>query len=257
MPRQGKFAKPILRTKATYNKDSVALYTLISSDEREDMLRKIEEAYEVLSSTERRKEYDRHHGLLSAEEELAAFSRHAPSKKIISIDRVPPMDSTGSSDDLLVAPSTDFTNSANAEASDRDPFFESAPAGAPAKPPGPPQRTPPGAPPAQAAPPSAAARAAVASGIAEEIAKEADWHGSFIRRIRELRRVSIEELSAVTKITKSYIQAIEEENFGRLPAAVYLRGFIIQIAKVLKLPHEKVAGGYMARYYQARPDQAK
>src|SRR5262245_46679928 len=94
-----------LRIKSTYNKDSPALYTLISPAEREEMLRLIEEAYEVLSSTERRREYDRHHGLLDPRVEMT--SRARPKGKIISIDRVPPMEAA-EGDSLLVPPSTDF-----------------------------------------------------------------------------------------------------------------------------------------------------
>src|SRR3954468_17505735 len=77
-----------LRTKSTYNKDSVALYTLVSADEREDMLSKVEEAYEILSNADRRREYDRHHGLLGAEEAMMPTSRPPKNKKIVSIDRV-------------------------------------------------------------------------------------------------------------------------------------------------------------------------
>src|SRR3954462_6365352 len=81
-----------LRTKSTYNKDSVALYTLVSADEREDMLSKVEQAYEILSSPDKRREYDRHHGLLGAEEAIMPATRPPRNKKIVSIDRVPPMD---------------------------------------------------------------------------------------------------------------------------------------------------------------------
>jgi hypothetical protein len=85
-----------------------------------------------------------------------------------------------------------------------------------------------------------------------EIAQEVEWKGLFLRKIRESRKISIEEMAESTKITKSYLTAIEEENFLKLPAAVYLRGFVMQIAKILRLPHEKVATAYMARYYEAQ-----
>jgi len=241
-----------LRTKSTYNKDSVALYTLVSPDEREDMLQKVEQAYEILSNADKRREYDRHHGLLDPEAAMLPPSRPRANKKIVSIDRVPPMDSL-EGEDLLIAPATDFASGGEPGSG----LFSSSEAplpisGASSGTGGSGPRTiqPPPLPPG-------VGRAA-ASGAGEmsvEIAEQSEWAGSFLRRVREQRRVSIEEMAAVTKITKSYIVAIEEEAFPKLPAAVYLRGFIIQIAKVLKLPHEKVAGGYMARYYQARPDQ--
>jgi hypothetical protein len=97
--------------------------------------------------------------------------------------------------------------------------------------------------------------AVLEAALSHEIEKEIEWRGTFLKRVREARRISIEELSSNTKITRSYLFAIEEEHFSKLPAAVYLRGFLVQIAKILRLPHEKVAAAYMARYYQARPDQ--
>src|SRR4051812_29971105 len=102
-----------LRTKSTYNKDSVALYTLVSADEREDMLAKVEEAYEILSSPDKRREYDRHHGILGADEVMIPSSRPPRNKKIVSIDRVPPMDPSLQGEDLLIAPTTDFSGEAD------------------------------------------------------------------------------------------------------------------------------------------------
>ena len=91
----------------------------------------------------------------------------------------------------------------------------------------------------------------------QEIAQEIEWRGMFIRKFREAKNVSIEELCDFTKITKTYIYAIEEENFDKLPAAVYLRGFVVQMSKFLKLPSEKVATAYMARHAQWRLEREK
>ncbi len=257
-----------LRTKSAYNRDSVALYTLINQEEREEMLRLIEEAYEVLSSPDRRKEYDRYHGLLSLDDDMPV--RAPAHRKIVSIDRVPPMESTPEGDDMLVAPSTDFAQGHATPAggtlretpppappghgsAPASPFDspESPDAPAAAAPPTPTAVTPPPAPPpayTTSLPPGVPP-------VAQEIAQEIEWKGLFLRKIREARRMSVEELSGVTKINKAYLSAIEEENFSKLPAAVFLRGFLIQIARVLRLPHDKVATAYMARYYGARPDQ--
>src|SRR3954447_17732418 len=75
-----------LRSKAAYNKDSIALYTLITPDEREATLHQIEEAYDTLSNADRRKEYDRSHGLLSTEgQQIESGPARAPAhRKIIS-----------------------------------------------------------------------------------------------------------------------------------------------------------------------------
>ena len=78
-----------------------------------------------------------------------------------------------------------------------------------------------------------------------------------LRKVREARNVPVEEMSEFTKISKAYLIAIEEENYAKLPAAVYLRGFIIQISKYLRLPHEKVATAYMDRVTLARTEKEK
>ncbi len=238
------------RTKAAYNKDSLALYTLISQSEREEILRRVEEAYIVLSDVDKRREYDRCHGLLELNPE------EKPQGKVVSIDRVPPMDLNATEADLLVAPATDFMADAPASGG-----FESLGAPAPAPPPAP---TPSEAPAPIQAPTAAtpAATTAMASeslpmaqadgGLAQEIAGETEWKGAFLRKIREARRVSMEELSHATKISKTYITAIEEEEFKKLPAAVFVRGFLLQLCRILKIPGDSVVPPYMARYNQAR-----
>ncbi len=80
------------------------------------------------------------------------------------------------------------------------------------------------------------------------LSEQTEWRGLFLRQRRELKKISLEELSQITKISKKYLTAIEEENFSVLPAVVFLRGFLIQIAKQLKLPVDKVTSSYLERY---------
>ncbi|PYT14046.1 MAG: hypothetical protein DMF51_09410 [Acidobacteria bacterium] len=47
---------------------------------------------------------------------------------------------------------------------------------------------------------------------------------------------------------RAYLQAIEEERFGDLPAAVFVRGFLREYARCLGLPGDDVAQTYMKRY---------
>jgi hypothetical protein len=263
-----------LRLKSAYSRDSVALYTLVSREETEGMLRRIEQAYHVLSNPEKRKEYDRNHHLLSAEQEIPDTAFHfGHGQKIISIDRVPPMEDTGDEGDPLVAPPTDFTQDshrARARANAAPSVPSAAPEGplrAPVQPQAP--STPAVATPglvresAPAMQPSAPAAATVTvmedAGARAELTRlletETDWRGASIRKIRELQGISLEELSEYTKITKKYLRAIEDEDFSTLPAPVYLRGFVVQVAKKLRMPHERVATAYLARYRSSLPDR--
>ena len=53
-----------------------------------------------------------------------------------------------------------------------------------------------------------------------------------------------------------YLVAMEEEDYAKLPAVVYCRGFLQQVAKRLKLPNEPMITKYIARMKAARPDKA-
>ncbi|MBI5599622.1 MAG: helix-turn-helix domain-containing protein [Deltaproteobacteria bacterium] len=50
--------------------------------------------------------------------------------------------------------------------------------------------------------------------------------GEYLRRERELRGVSIEEISGVLKLSMKTIEALEKDAYGRLPHPTYVRGFI-------------------------------
>lgn len=89
--------------------------------------------------------------------------------------------------------------------------------------------------------------------ILVELDEAQEWTGDLIKKMRELQHLSIEELSQSTKISKTYLKAIENEEFHKLPAPVYIRGFVTQLSKILKLPHETVAAHYMERYFKQQP----
>ncbi len=228
-----------LRLKAAYDKNSVALYSLVSKEDTEDTLRQIEEAYHTLSHPERRREYDRNYSL-GKEEHRWEKPFSLKGKKVISIDRVPPMDTKTPSEDILVAPSTDFDSDAPAQ---KESPKESATAtvrrSTPPPMPGP-DRT--------QSVTGPALRGEVAAQIDVELENEHEWRGALLRSIRERRGISIEEMADHTRISKTYLKAIEDEDFTKLPAAVFLRGFVVQVAKKLKIPHDKVAAAYLNRF---------
>lgn len=125
-----------------------------------------------------------------------------------------------------------------------------------------------GAPPAEPATasepvldPERAAPAAVPAGLAAapdatplerpampSIDEATEFTGAVLRAVREARGFELQDIADRTKITLSYLRAMEEENYGAAPAPVYLRGFLKTIARELKLPPERVADSYMQRY---------
>ena len=74
-----------------------------------------------------------------------------------------------------------------------------------------------------------------------------DWTGPLLRKIRDLRDIPMERLVEVTRIRRSYLAAIEQEEFGKLPAPVFVRGFLIQIARELKVPSSRLVNSYLGR----------
>jgi cytoskeletal protein RodZ len=75
-----------------------------------------------------------------------------------------------------------------------------------------------------------------------------EYTGPFLKQIREYKNVTIERLAEMTRISKTHITAIENEDIPKLPADVYVRGYVYQVAKVLKLNPEQVASSFMVYF---------
>ena len=59
--------------------------------------------------------------------------------------------------------------------------------------------------------------------------------GETLRRARTAKGITIEDAERVTRIPRKYLEALELENFGILPAPVYARGFLRSYASYLGL----------------------
>src|SRR6218665_477758 len=64
-----------IRAKNAYNRDSLAAYSLFDREESKRILDEIEEAYSVLSDSEKRRKYDESHGIVSSESVYDAYHR--------------------------------------------------------------------------------------------------------------------------------------------------------------------------------------
>ncbi len=81
----------------------------------------------------------------------------------------------------------------------------------------------------------------------QKIENAEEFTGLFLQEIREYKQVDIKRMSDMTKVSKTYLKNIETEEFDKLPALVYVRGFVYQYAKCLKLNPEVVATSYLRR----------
>ena len=59
--------------------------------------------------------------------------------------------------------------------------------------------------------------------------------GKFLKRERETRSISLEQISNFTKIKQHHLKAIEEDRYELLPPALYVKGFLMGYARYLDL----------------------
>ncbi len=81
-----------------------------------------------------------------------------------------------------------------------------------------------------------------------DISDVAYYDGPGLKKIRILKKISVEEIVSETNIRTWYIESIEAERYDALPARMYVKGFLKQIAQYLKLPPEKVLKDYFEKY---------
>lgn len=85
-----------------------------------------------------------------------------------------------------------------------------------------------------------------------DISEDTEFSGTMLRRLRESCPADIDTIAEITKISKRYLSAIEEQEFSILPAPVYVRGFVSEYARILGLDPQRVAQSYMSLYNKYR-----
>lgn len=85
------------------------------------------------------------------------------------------------------------------------------------------------------------------SELAREIGPDTEFTGTLLRKVRESQGIEIAEISSRTKISKQHLVALEEEEYEHLPAIVYVRGFVTELAKYLRLDPAQVQRTYLRR----------
>jgi cytoskeleton protein RodZ len=71
-----------------------------------------------------------------------------------------------------------------------------------------------------------------------------DTFGESLKREREMRGVTLEEISAATRIASRFLKAIENEAWDELPGGVFNRGFVRAVARYLGLDEENIVAEY-------------
>jgi len=77
--------------------------------------------------------------------------------------------------------------------------------------------------------------------------------GEILRRERELREVTLTEVTVATRIPPRFLEAFEREEWEKLPGGVFNRGFVRAIARYLGLNEESLLSEYDLAYGEQQP----
>lgn len=231
----------------TFQENSLATYSLFTEEENQELLALISRAYETLFNPELRREYDE---FLDNLEPHPAAPRPTPTPGMPQPKQEPMrLDGNASGLRLRPTPARGLQNPTKIT-----PVRDAS---------RPTTNNPPGAanPRSEAvsgAPPNEAAHSP--EYIPDVRPNEEQVHrytvslehysGPALRKVRQMRGYSVEDIAERTKIRKTYIDYLETEQFTFLPAPVYIKGFVVLIAEMLGLPSQEAADSYMA-YYRA------
>ncbi len=74
------------------------------------------------------------------------------------------------------------------------------------------------------------------------------YDGRYLKELRQLKKISLDEISKITKIRIPILIAIESMDISLLPERIYLKNFLKEYAKCLKLSPSEVSGSYLHVY---------
>ena len=74
--------------------------------------------------------------------------------------------------------------------------------------------------------------------------------GERMQKERQLRGVTLEEISVVTKIGTRALKALEEEDFEKLPGGIFNKGFVRAYARYLGIDPDEAVSDYLAALEQ-------
>jgi len=206
------------RARSTYSSSSPALYSMFSADEAKQLLALIEEAYQTLSHQARRKEYDVKLGLGQPGAPMRS-TRHEPPAQYSAADAKKKVEDAWVGQVKVMPSVRKQEDLPTGFAKTRFSVYEVKPE------------------------------------MEREINAVEECDGKFLQRVRLYKGVSVEQMSEEIRMTKTALGALENNEMGMLPVAVFTRGFVINVARVLGLNEKKIADAYM-KFFKAKKSGA-
>src|ERR1051326_6047711 len=79
--------------------------------------------------------------------------------------------------------------------------------------------------------------------------------GDRLRREREMRGITLDEICESAKIARRHLEALEKDRFDRLPGGVFNKGFVRAYAKFLGIDEDQAVADYaLASNEQPEPE---
>ncbi|QSQ15222.1 helix-turn-helix domain-containing protein [Myxococcus landrumensis] len=79
-----------------------------------------------------------------------------------------------------------------------------------------------------------------------DIPSDAEFNGELLRRVREARGYTLHQVADRTRISSRHLENVEADRYTALPAQVYLRGILMNLARELGLDPLRVSKSYLA-----------
>src|SRR5262249_32024864 len=70
--------------------------------------------------------------------------------------------------------------------------------------------------------------------------------GERLRREREMRGITLDEISESTKISRRHLESLETEDFEALPGGIFNKGFVRAYARYLGIDEDQAVADYSA-----------
>ncbi len=74
--------------------------------------------------------------------------------------------------------------------------------------------------------------------------------GDRLRREREMRGITLDEIAESTKIARRHLEALESEGFGELPGGIFNKGFVRAYARFLGIDEDQAVADYSAANHE-------
>jgi curved DNA-binding protein CbpA len=229
------------RVRRVYEPNSIALYSLFSPDETAAITQRIEDAYRTLVYEDNRKRYD---ALLKEKERE-------------ELPDIPPLPSEPAYQTRQDQPSfpvePKYQHQQDQLSFPMEPVYQPRPS-QPALTLPSENRYVSASEPLVPQPPLPKTVQEVVTPVSQFIA---DFTGPAVKMLREQHGLSLQDIADRTKVGTRYLECIEEEQYDKLPARAYTRGFLMLYAKALGCDPERMAGDYLKRYDAAMASKSK